>query len=231
MNRGAAGRWAVSTAAAAAVLLVSGCGLVGVRLSDEAGAPLRVGAQPTMGPEPQPTETADPALEGMTQQNITFSGDCPARVGLYLPDDWTSNSTGSSFAAFPTTGGFDGPRLSVLCSDAFADSASASVSSTQEYQFTDDETQVVAEHMGQVGPGYSWVYEANLGSEETMASFSDEPTTAVAASIAYPISGKLYDLSVTYYFNTDDTETRDQAVASLSNLQVEGVTVSSPADW
>ncbi|WP_019159711.1 hypothetical protein [Brevibacterium senegalense] len=231
MNRGAAGRWAVSTAAAAAVLLVSGCGLVGVRLSDEAGAPLRVGAQPTMGPEPEPTETTDPALEGMELKNVTFSGDCPARVGLYLPDDWTSNSTGSSFAAFPTTGGFDGPRLSVLCSDAFADSASASVSSTQEYQFTDDETQVVAEHMGQVGPGYSWVYEANLGSEETMASFSDEPTTAVAASIAYPISGKLYDLSVTYYFNTDDTETRDQAVASLSNLQVEGVTVSSPADW
>ena len=60
-------RWGAAVAASAAVLLVSGCGLVGVRISDEAGAPLRVGAQPTMGPEPEPTETADPALEGMTK--------------------------------------------------------------------------------------------------------------------------------------------------------------------
>lgn len=224
-------RWGAAVAASAAVVLVSGCGLVGVRISDEAGAPLRVGAQPTMGPEPEPTETVDPALTGMTQQNLTFTADCPARVGVHVPNDWTSNATGSSFAAFPTSGGFDGPRLSVMCSSGFASTPSESVSSTQKYQFSDPTTEVVAEHTGQVGPGYSWVYEANLGPEETMSSFSDEATSAVGASISYPISGKLYDVTATYYYTTGDTKVRDQAVASLSHLTIEGTRVSSPADW
>ncbi len=208
------------------MLVVSGCGLVGVRVSDEAGGPLRIGAQPTMGPEPEPTETLDPALADHTLQNVPFTGDCPARVAIHVPDDWTGNATATSFNAQPSDAGFDGARLSVYCSEAYSESASEAVSSSQSYMFSDSTTTVGAERTGQTGPGYFWTYEAELGPEE--AFYLDGPTAAVGSVVGYPIAGKVYQIQFTYYFPADDDATRTLATASIGNLAVEGSQIGAP---
>lgn len=219
-------RWAVAAASAALMLVVSGCGLVGVRVSDEAGGPLRVGAQPTMGPEPEPTETLDPALADHTLQNVTFTGGCPARVSIHVPSSWTGNASATSFNAGPSDSGLDGARLSVYCSEAFSESASESVSTSQNYQFSDSATTIGAERTGQAGPGYFWTYEAELGSEEAWN--LDGPTSAVGSVVGYPIAGKVYQIQFNYYFPTDDAATRELATASIANLTVEGTQIGAP---
>lgn len=219
-------RWSVAAASAALMLIVSGCGLVGVRLSEEAGGPLRVGAQPTMGPEPEPTETLDPALADHTLQNVTFTDGCPARVSIHVPSQWTGNASATSFNARPSDSGLDGARLSVFCSEAFSESASETVSSLQSYQFSDSATTIGAERTGQAGPGYFWTYEAELGPEE--AWYLDGPTSAVGSVVGYPIAGKVYQIQFNYYFATDDEEARELATASIANLTVEGSRIGAP---
>ncbi|SMY12085.1 hypothetical protein [Brevibacterium jeotgali] len=219
-------RWGVAAASAALMLIVSGCGLVGVRLSDEAGGPLRVGAQPSMGPEPEPTETLDPALVDHTLQHVTFTDRCPARVSIHVPSRWTGNATDTSFNARPADSGLDGPRLSVFCSESFSESASESVSSLQSYQFSDSATTIGAERTGQAGPGYFWTYEAELGPEEAWS--LDGPTSAVGSVVGYPIAGKVYQIQFNYYFATDDEAARGLATASIANLTVEGSAIGAP---
>lgn len=208
--------------------VVSGCGLVGVRLSDEAGAPLRLGAQPTMGPEPEPTETQDPALADQSLEHLTFSGNCPARVTIHVPQGWTGNLAATSYNALPAAGGFDGPRLSVSCSEAYGSSASDAVASSQRYQFTDSDTTVLAERTGQAGPGYFWTYQADLGANETLGTGGESGTSAIGSNVAYPIAGKVYEIRFIYYFSTDDSATRDLAAASIANVTVEGTSIGAP---
>lgn len=219
-------RWSVATASAAAVLIVSGCGLVGVRVSDEAGGPLRVGAQPTMGPEPEPTESLDPALADHTLQNVRFTDGCPARVAIHVPSDWTGNASATSYNARPSDSGLDAARLSVFCSEAFSESASEAVSSLQNYQFSDSATTIDAERTGQAGPGYFWTYEAELGPEEAWN--LDGPTSAVGSVVGYPIAGKVYQIQFNYYFAADDAAARELATASIANLTVEGSEIGAP---
>lgn len=219
-------RWTVAAASAAVMLIVSGCGLIGVRVSDEAGGPLRIGAQPTMGPEPDPTETLDPALADHTLQNVRFTDGCPARVSIHVPTDWTGNASASSFNARPSDSGLDDARLSVYCSEAYSGSASESVASMQSYQFTDSATTISAERTGQAGPGYFWTYEAELGPEE--AFYIDEPTSAVGSVVGYPIAGKVYQIQFNYYFASDDADARALATASIANLAVEGSEIGAP---
>ena len=69
-----------------------------------------------MGPEPEPTETLDPALADHTLQNVRFTDGCPARVSIHVPSDWTGNASATSFNARPSDSGLDGARLSVYCS-------------------------------------------------------------------------------------------------------------------
>lgn len=228
--RRARGTRAAATAAAA-LLLLSGCGLVGVRIAEGPGGPVRVGAQPTMGPEPEPTETADPRLDGMTVQRLNLSGDCPVRVALHVPDDWTGNLSGSSYSAFPASSGFDGPRLSVYCTESYSDSASEAVSSQKQYRFSEEDTELVAERTGQTGPGYYWTYEANLGAEEAFSALSDVPTTAVGSLVSYPVAGKIYDVTVMYALPTDDADLMPAVQAAVAHLEVEGSPVGSPPEW
>lgn len=215
-------------ASATLALVVSGCGLVGVRVSDEAGAPLRIGAQQTMGPEPEPTETQDPALADQALQHLNFSGNCPARATIHVPNAWTGNLAATSFNARPSAGGFDGPRLSVYCSEAFGSSASDAVASSQRYQFTDSATTVLAERTGQAGTGYFWTFEADLGPEDAFSVSDDEQTSAVGSNVAYPIAGKVYEIRFVYYFTTGDDATRELATASIANLTVEGASIGAP---
>lgn len=217
-----------AAAVAALIIAVSGCGLVGVRLSDEAGAPLRVDAQPTMGPEPEPTQTQDPALADQTLEHLRFSGSCPARATIHVPQGWTGNAAATSFNALPAAGGLEGPRLSVSCSDTYGSSASDAVAGSQRYQFTDPDTTVVAEHTGQAGPGYFWTFQADLGADETLGANGESGMSAIGSNVAYPIAGKVYEIRFVYYFSTGDSATRDLAAASIENITVEGASIGAP---
>jgi len=219
-------RSAVAAASAALAVLVGGCGLVGVRVSDEPGGPLRVGAQETMGPEPEPTETIDPALSDHSLQNVTFTGRCPARVAIHVPEEWTGNASATSFSAGPPDAGLNSARLSVYCSEGFSETASETVSNAKQYQFSDSDTTIGAERTGQAGPGYFWTYAAELGEEEAWN--LGGPTSTVGSVVGYPIAGKVYQIRFNYYFAMDDAETRALATASIGNLTVEGSSIGAP---
>lgn len=227
-RRRALRRFAAGGAAASAAVLLAGCGLVGVRTAEEAGGPLRISTQPTQGPAPEVTEPTGPDVEGLVQTRLNLGSTCPARVSLYVPDDWHGTTSGSSYYAQPLDAGFESAGVNVYCSEAFGSSPSEGVNSARSYQFSDETTEVLAERTAQVGEGYSWAYQALLGEEEIM--HQGAPTMTVGAVVDYPISGKVYDVRIAYTFAADDAEAFEYATAALSHLEVEGGAVAAP-EW
>lgn len=220
-------RGALAVGAASAAVMLTGCGLVGVRVATGDGGPVRISAQTTQGPEPVVEETEGPSTEGMEQLSLSLGSSCPARVSLYAPEDWTGSTSGGSYYGMPVDAGIDAAGVSVYCTTSFGDSAAEGVDSSRSYQFSDRDTEIVVEKTSPAGEGYYWAYQAELGEEEPL--YKGEPTTVMGVIAHYPVSGQLYQVNVTFSFASDDQQTREYAAASLSHLTVEGASIAAPA--
>lgn len=198
---------------------------MGFRLSDEEGGPLRIAAQPTAGPEPEPTETAPAIPDGFEEVSLTFGTNCPARVSILVPDGWRKPDGAGSVFLYPEPAEINGPQISVSCYETFTQSPSESVNSTQRYLF-EDETEVLAQRKGQLGAGYVWIYEADLAENEIR--YAGEPTRLYGVQVAYPINGKTYAVDFTSTTPTADAETVEALSVVASHITVEGQEVVAP---
>lgn len=220
-----------TAAASAGILLLSACGVVGIRTSNEAGGPVGVGVQETAGPSPTPTETEDPVPEGVTVTGVDFGADCPVDMKVGLPDGWTFVSTPGQYqSAFDSAATTSGPLVSVTCREPYSTgSASEIIGSAEEYAFNEPGTSVVAERKGQFGNGYYWSYQADLDPAEIFAVESKQ-STYYGAEIAYSIQGKIYQVSYGAVAASDDTETVEALGAAASVIELEGIPLTMP-EW
>ncbi|MGC2939635.1 MULTISPECIES: hypothetical protein [unclassified Brevibacterium] len=216
--------------ALALTILLSGCSVFQIRTEDKSAGPVRVGVQETAGPEPtgKPTEAGVP--EGMSRTSVSFGDSCPVDLSFALGDEWTESSGSTEQFHFFSRG--DGSTRSdvilVNCTDEYGDSAQEVVDKKRRFNFSKQDSQVLAEQTGSLAAGEFWSYQAELGPTEILA-LDSEPTYAFGVQTGYKINGRLVNLSIEMRTLKDNTESAEDYKKMLPTVTIDGEKVPSPS--
>ncbi|AZU02041.1 hypothetical protein [Brevibacterium linens] len=235
MGRAVSGRPAsVRRAAAAGTLaltvLLSGCSVFQIRTEDKSSGPMRIGVQETAGPEPTGTPTEAGIPEGMTKTSVTFGGSCPVELSFALGDDWR-DSSGSTDQFHVFTHGNDSSRADIIlvnCTDEYGDSAQEVVDSKRRYNFSEQDSQVLAEQTGSLAAGEYWSYQGEVGPTEILA-LNSKPTYAFGVQTGYKINGRLVNLSIEMRTPKTNTEVAEDFKKMLPTVTIDGERVPAPS--
>lgn len=229
-GRPASARRAAAAGTLALTVLLSGCSVLQIRTEDKSAGPVRIGVEETAGPEPtgKPTEAGIP--EGMTKTSVTFGSSCPVELTFAIGDDWR-DSTGSTEQFHVFNHGEDttrGDTILVNCTDEYGDSAQEVVDQKRRYNFSEQDSQVLAEQTGSLAAGEFWSYQGELGPTEILA-INNEPTYAFGVQTGYKINGRLVNLSIEMRTPKTNTEVAEDFKKMLPTVTIDGEKVPSPS--
>ncbi|WP_231939573.1 hypothetical protein [Brevibacterium siliguriense] len=228
--RPASVRRGAAAGALALTLLLSGCSVFQIRTEDKADGPVRIGVQETAGPEPtgKPTEAGIP--EGMSKTSVTFGDSCPVELSFALGDDWRDNS-GSNAEFHVFNHGEDASRGDIIlvnCTDEYGDSAQEVIDQKRRYNFSEQDSQVIAEQTGSLAAGEFWSYQGELGPTEILA-LNGEPTSAFGVQAGYKINGRLVNISIEMRTLKTNTEVAEDFKKMLPTVTIDGERVPAPS--
>ncbi|WP_228278284.1 DcrB/PsbP domain-containing protein [Brevibacterium limosum] len=230
MLRSASARRAAAAGTLALTVLLSGCSVFQIRTEDKSAGPVRIGVQETAGPEPtgKPTEAGIP--EGMEKTSVTFGDSCPVELSFALGDDWT-DSTGSTDQFHVFSRGDDSVRSDIIlvnCTDEYGDSAQEVVDQKRRFNFSKQDSQVLAEQTGSLAAGEFWSYQGVLGPTEILA-LDSQPTYAFGVQTGYKINGRLVNLSIEMRTLKDNAATEKDYEKMLPTVTIDGEKVPAPS--
>ncbi|AMT95631.1 hypothetical protein A2T55_16835 [Brevibacterium linens] len=228
--RPASVRRAAAAGTLALTVLLSGCSVFQIRTEDKSAGPMRIGVQETAGPEPtgKPTEAGIP--EGMSKTSVSFGSSCPVDLSFALGDDWR-DSSGSSEEFHVFSHGENSATADIIlvsCNDEYGDSAQGVVDNKRRYNFSKQDSQVIAEQTGSLAVGEFWSYQGELGPTEILA-LNSKPTYAYGVETGYKINGRLVNLSIQMRTLKTNTEVAEDFKKMLPTVTIDGERVPAPS--
>lgn len=222
-------------AAMSAVALLAGCGLVGIRTSDESGAPVGIAVAPTQGPEPEPTETGPQIPEGWTLEKLDLGGECGTRVDVALPPSAEMDTSAVVLSSIYIN--FEEPHeqmaMRVSCDPAFQPTAAESIAFHKEYEFSYGDATRIADRDIQVPGGSGWAYKAEAGPTEPMmiglGSGSDKGSSYNVYAVRQA-DGQLEDVKVTVLAVQGSPEAEQAAQTINQHIFIDEVHLTVP-NW
>lgn len=223
-------RRAAAAGTLALTVLLSGCSVFQIRTEDKSAGPMRIGVQETAGPEPtgKPTEAGIP--KGMTRTSVSFGSSCPVDLSFAIGDEWR-DSTGSTEQFHVFTHGENSAEADIIlvnCTDEYGDSAQEVVDQKRRYNFSKQDSQVIAEQTGSLAAGEFWSYQGELGPTEIMA-LNKKPTYVFGVQTGYKINGRLVNISIEMRTPKTNTEVTEDFKKMLPTVTIDGEKVPAPS--
>ncbi|MCT1691719.1 hypothetical protein M3B11_12325 [Brevibacterium sp. p3-SID960] len=223
-------------AAAGAILTLTGCGLVGIRTSDEPGGPLGVAIAPTQGPEPEPTETGPQIPEGWELHRADFAGECNSRLEVALPPSVkaTPGTERGAFIYFTFGSPHDKMVMNISCNESFRQSPVEELQFEKEYEFSYGDSTKLADRDVRVDNGAGWAYKAEVNEKSSLmiglVGGSAAKGYAFAVYAAQQAEGRMETISVTTVALEDSPEAVEAAEEITQNVYVDKQLLIIP-DW
>ncbi|WP_146004376.1 hypothetical protein [Brevibacterium luteolum] len=222
-------------AASAVSVLLSGCGLVGIRTSDEPGAPLGIAVAPTQGPAPEPTETGPQIPEGWKMHRADFAGECASRLEVALPPN-AKPAPGSERGRyiFYTFGSPDEQMTThITCEESFRQSPQEELQFKKEYEFDYGDTngKKLADRDIRVKNGAGWAYKSELGASAIQFLGTDaESGYGFTVHASHQAEGRMETVSVNTAAGDENPATVETAEKIVQHVFLEHEQFIIP-DW